>query len=335
MHPSVCPRSPGLFQGARCCGIGTGMNHHDEVDEKLAQWMNGHHGVIGLKESCKLGASYRTARRNLARGEWDSPYTGVFRATSAPQTDLQRLRAACVASGGVVSHATAAWLWGLLRVRATPIEVTIDRRRRATRHKVDFIIHRAGDLDEAAWTTRKGIEVTTRVRTLVDLAATGTDEQLTEAVDTALGQRSVTVTELKAEIQRLSKPGRTGVGRLRKDLENQGFLDAPAPSVLEARARRLTKNLGIQVPEVEAVVDGPGRYRVDIAWRNIKFGVEVDGYMWHYSPKQKRRDELRRQRLREMGWTLLVFDWLQMTEESAWVATEIRTTFDRLTSQAP
>jgi len=62
--------------------------------------------------------------------------------------------------------------------------------------------------------------------------------------------------------------------------------------------------------------------------------VEVDGYTWHYSPKHKRQDEMRRQHLRAAGWTILVFDWLQVTEESARVAKEIRATYDRLVAHA-
>lgn len=309
------------------------MSHREEVDEKLSEWLSGHHAVIAMFEALKLGASHYQVRRKVASGEWVVVYPGVFRVASAPETNLQKLRAACLVSGGVVSHATAAWLWGMLAT-LPPIEVSIDRRTRVTTRKVDFTIHKSRDLDADSRTTRTNIEVTTRLRTLLDLAATGTQAQLTEAVDHVLAHREVKLSKLQAEIRRLAKRGRPGVTRLRRHLQEQGFLDAPAPSVLEARARRLTKGLGIPLPDAEVVAGTGGRYRLDLAWRQIKLAVEVDGYTWHYSPKHKRQDELRRQHLRAAGWTILVFDWLQLTEDSAWVAKEIRRTYDRLVSQA-
>jgi len=309
------------------------VSHRAEVEEKLSEWLSGHHAVIAMFEALKLGASYYLVRRKVASGEWVEVYPGVFRVASAPETNLQKLRAACLVSGGVVSHAAAAWMWGMLAT-LTLVEVSIDRRARVTSRKVDFAIHRARDLDDDSHTTRQGIEVTTRVRTLLDLAATGTNDQLTEAVDHVLAHREVKLSEMRAEIGRLARRGRPGVTRLRNHLQAQGFLNAPAPSVLEARARRLMKNLGIPLPDAEVVAGTGGRYRLDLAWRQIMLAVEVDGYTWHYSPKHKRQDEMRRQHLRAAGWTILVFDWLQVTEESARVAKEIRATYDRLVAHA-
>jgi hypothetical protein len=309
------------------------VTRRQEVEDELSKWLSAHHAVIAVFEAFKLGASYYLIRRKVASGEWVVIYPGVFRAASAPETNLQKLRAACLASGGLISHASAAWMWGMLAILPTVIEVSIGRQAFMT-SKVPFTIHRSRDLDEASRTVLHGIEVTSRLRTLIDLAATGTQAQLSEAVDHVLAHREVKLGDMRAEIDRLAKQGRPGVTRLRQHLQDQGFLDAPSPSVLEARARRITKRLGIPLPEVEVVAGPRGRYRLDFAWRNIMLAVEVDGYTWHYSPRHKRQDEMRRQQLRAAGWTILVFDWLQVSEESAMVTKEIRTTYDRLVSQA-
>lgn len=214
------------------------------------------------------------------------------------------------------------------------IEVTIECERTKTRRPVNFIIHRSRDFDRSQCVVCKGILITPRLRILVDLAATGTDEQLAEALDTALAKQAVTVPDLLAEIRRLARPGRPGIVRLRLYLADRGFADAPPPSVLESHLHRLVTRLSIPYPSVEVVAGEDGQYRLDTAWEDIKFAVEVDGYAYHFSPEQKRKDELRRQRLREQGWTLLVFDWQQLTKQRAWVANEVRTTFLRLAAKA-
>jgi very-short-patch-repair endonuclease len=94
------------------------------------------------------------------------------------------------------------------------------------------------------------------------------------------------------------------------------------------------RRLGIRQPVPEVVAGEVGQYRLDLACQEILFAIEVDGFAWHHSPEQKRRDELRRQRLREAGWTLLVFDWWQLTKQADWVASEICTTYQRLMAEA-
>ena len=295
--------------------------------------MGSHHTVIEMSEVYDLGAGYATVRAKLAQGEWYARYPGVFCSASAPRSAWQALRAACLFCAGVASHTSAAWVWGLLRELPAPVEISVTRGMRRLSQAIDFVVHRSRDLDLADTMTWNGIPVTKPLRTLVDLAATGTPEQLSDTVDTALAKRLVTVAGLEAEIARLARQGRPGVGRLRRHLVDRGYSGAPPPSVLEARARRLVRRLGLPMePEVAAGDDG--RYRLDLAAQDIKLAVEVDGYTWHFSPEHKRRDELRRQRLREAGWTVLVFDWRQLGRQQAWVGREIRSTYLRLVAGA-
>jgi len=256
-------------------------------------------------------------------------FPGVYRLVAAPTTPAQTLRAACLATRGVASHASAAWVWGLLAQPPALPEVTITRGQWDTRDQ-RVVVHRSRDLNMEATSTRNGIPVTKPLRTLVDLAGAALPAQLTEAVDNALAQRLVTPGGLEAEIERLSRPGRGGVGVLKRHLARQGFLAAPPPTVLEAHARRLIRTTGLSSPTPELCVGEDGEYRLDLAWDHILLTVEVDGYAWHFSPEQKRRDETRRQRLRAAGWTVLVYDWHQIVSQSAVVAKEIVATYERL-----
>lgn len=172
--------------------------------------------------------------------------------------------------------------------------------------------------------------ITNPLRTLVDLASVADDGQLTEAVDNALARKLVTTAALLAEIDRLTKRGRRGVGVLRSHLLDRGFVGAPEPSVLEAHVRRLVLATDLAEPAVEQRAGDEGEYRLDIAWNPIRFAVEVDGYAWHFSPAHKERDETRRNRLKQAGWTLLVYSWRQVLREPERVSREISETYRRL-----
>ena len=73
-----------------------------------------------------------------------------------------------------------------------------------------------------------------------------------------------------------------------------------------------------------------GQYRLDLAWVAIKLAVEVDGYVWHFSPEQKERDQIRRNRLLRAGWKVLVYNWRQVLHEPDSVRREIVDTYCQL-----
>lgn len=305
-----------------------------EVEEAVNEWLRGHYSVITEREGRDVGASYDLMRWKVTRGEWDRPCSGVFRSVSAPRTAYQDTRVAYVATRGLVADASATFLWDLLSKPPEKAQIRIPRNMHKPSQSLPFIVRQSNDLDLSTGSTRYGVLVTKPARSLVDLAATGTQEQLVEAVNKALVTRLLSVDAIEAEIARRSTRGRMGAAQLRQLLAEEGYLDAPLPSALEARLRRLVRRLGIRQPVPEVVAGEEGQYRLDLAWQEILFAIEVDGFAWHHSPEQKRRDELRRQRLREAGWTLLVFDWWQLTKQAVWVASEICTTYQRLMAEA-
>jgi len=193
-----------------------------------------------------------------------------------------------------------------------------------------IIVHRSVDLDPTQARSQAGIPVTNPLRTLVDLAGTVAPATLADAVDVAIASHLVTVAGLLAELERLARAGRPGIEALRCHLRSRGFIGAPAPSVLEARLRRLVGRLHLPTPTVELRVGKNGEYRLDLAWPAIRLAVEVDGYIWHFSGAHKQRDDDRRNDLQQQGWTVLVFNWRQVSHDPARVAAQITSTYARL-----
>jgi hypothetical protein len=93
-----------------------------------------------------------------------------------------------------------------------------------------------------------------------------------------------------------------------------GLAAAPRPSVLETLMLRLMIAHALPVPAIEIVARPNGEYRLDFACPLIKLAIEVDGYIWHFTPEQLRRDHRRRNRLIAEGWQTLVFTWMDVTQ---------------------
>jgi hypothetical protein len=217
----------------------------------------------------------------------------------------------------LASHHSAAWLWNLLPAPHRH-SVTLPRNTHGGIRGVE--VHRLTG-PPAQVSFRGPFPCTNPLRTLVDLAGVAPADQLDEAVDRAMAQQLVTVEALEAEIDRLSRRGRKGVGKLRRALERRGLVGAPNPSVLESRVLRLLAQGGITPIRVEVKIGDDGRYRIDT---ELVEGVimEVDGHRHHSTPEQKFYDEQRRNELRLSGAILLVYDWLAVTKDGRRVLAE-------------
>lgn len=107
-----------------------------------------------------------------------------------------RLRDESLAKEAVVSHSTAADLWGIGDLWPDGYHFTVQKRRRSRQPEVHF--HRA-DLEDGAWEIHKGtgLPITTVARTIADLADAGHEvEHLTSLVSDAGNKNLVTRTEL-------------------------------------------------------------------------------------------------------------------------------------------
>ncbi len=294
-------------------------------EERLNSWLSTHDGLIVRSEASGLGMSRDEIYGRLERLEWERVQRNIYRHAASPRTPLQMLAAAVTAGGerAVASHASAAWLWGLIpRPPALPeISVPTGWAPKLTHVKV----HRSSDLDPRRTIIREGIPTTDPLRTLADLGASPFIElkALSEAIDRGAATKLITLRGLAEEADRLSRRGRRGIGALRRVLTERHIIGAPNPSELEKRAFRLFKRWRLPAPVCELVVGPEGEYRLDFAYPERQLAIEVDGYAYHFSPEQLQRDHARRNRLQAKGWRVLVYTWVDVTHEGGRVAREI------------
>ncbi len=306
-----------------------GVKPRDELDrmvmERLRRRFRTQYGVLSTEQAYADGASAVQIRAQLAAGEWQRLHRGIYRHAAAPAGPEQATLSACLAAGpqAVASHQSAAWLWGLIPHPPDLPTITVP----APAHpQVEGIrLYRSSDLDLIRVLERRRIPCTDPLRTLVDLACQTDGVSLDDAIDRALASQLVTVPGVVAELGRLAKRGRPGVRALRGALRRRGLVGAPHPSVLESRTARAFRAFGVYLPEPEFTAGPDGEYRLDYAVPDARIALEVDGYVWHFSPEHKRRDEARRRRLVLDGWRPLIYTWVDVVRQPAVMVREYLT----------
>jgi very-short-patch-repair endonuclease len=292
-------------------------------DERLAALATEQHGVVHLQQARGCGLTQQGVSRRLRARRLLEVHPCVFRVAGAPDTHLAALQAAALAVGpdGVVSHRSAAWLWGLLSHEDTVVEVTVSRSRGPSLHGV--AVHRSRDLVAGHSTVRSGIPVTNPLRTLVDLGAVCSRWTVEDALDRGLSDRRFTVAAVEWMLHEVARPGRRGCGVLRTVLDERALGAAPPDGLLEPRMARLLRSHGLP----EAVFQHPvpeARARLDFAYPEQRLAIEVDGYEVHGTRRAMDADHERHNRLVGAGWTVLRYTWHQVVREPAKVADSVR-----------
>lgn len=289
-----------------------------DVVSSLIRFAERRHGVITRDQALGLGATDKTLGRLVRRGLLSRPHAGVYLLAGVQASPLSRVRAGLAAVGGVAaaSHRSAAWLIGLTDTHPDRVDVTVADG--VNRQIAGVRVHRSGRPPPAR--TFQGVRCTDVPRTLVDLAAVASADQLGLAVDRALSAGRTRVQDLTRELRVGPRPG---VARLRDCLFQRGDFCVPEASVLESQMARLLVRYGLPAPRPEVHAGRDGRYRIDYAWPESRLAVELNGYAWHHSPAQMGRDLARQRDLVLQGWRVLAYSWWDVIYDGARVAAEI------------
>ncbi len=213
----------------------------------------------------------------------------------------------------VLSHRSAAALWGLLDRRAAPVEVTVPVRLRS-RPGVRAHVTRA--LPPRDRTRNAGIPVTTVARTLLDLAEGVSDKTLRRAVSEAHVQRRIGEDHLHKQCAYAH--GRLG-GRRLAALLGPGL--APTRSELEDRLLEVLLTHGLPRPAVNTRIEG---LEVDFLYADERLVIEADGRRYHGHRLARESDAARQATLEAAGHRVLRVDWTSVTERAERTASRVR-----------
>jgi very-short-patch-repair endonuclease len=279
----------------------------------LDDYLRDHDGVITLAQANLAGLSQDAVDGRVRAGRWIRCARGVYFVDDRPFTDAARVRVGVWSYGpnAVASGLAAAWWHGVTRYAPEIVEVTAPRASRPQVRPNTKLRRR--DLWPTDIVERRGLRVTSLPLTIVEAAARrGGGAKL---MDSAL-QRHVELKDL-----------------WRVHLRNKGRHGSPAARILlqvaADGARSAAERLLVKLLK-DARITGwkanyrLGRYVVDVAFPKHKIAIETDGWAFHHDHDDFQKDRVKQNEIALMGWQVLRFTWLDLTEYPQRVLAEIR-----------
>jgi hypothetical protein len=212
----------------------------------------------------------------------------------------------CGGAGAVLSHMSAAALWGLLPDRQRDIHITVPGSSFPRRRGI--VVHRRGGLAGEVTTLRHDIPVTSPISTIVDLATCLDLGALETVVNEADVRGLASVADLREAIAAMGqRPGTAGLRRL---IDRRTF--RLTRSQLERRFIPIALRAGLPMPLTRVYVNG---VEVDFWFPDLGLVVETDGGRFHRTPSQQTKDRRRDQLHTAAGLTALRFTHEQISFE--------------------
>lgn len=256
----------------------------------LADLAHRQHGVVSVGQLHVLGYSKSSLEKAAAGGRLHHIDRSVYAVGHTNLSSYGQCLAAVLACGpgAVLSHYSAAWLWGLARWSPRPFHVTgpVARRPRLPVH-----IHRARRLEDADWRLIEEIPVTAVPRLLLDLAACLKPKSLDRLVERTEEKGFFDLRQVEDLLARTV--GHHGHGRLRRAIA----LYKPTSftrSGLEKRFLELCLEAGLPQPRMNYVEEG---FELDAYWPEFRFAVELDVFETHGTRAAFERDRKRQEDL--------------------------------------
>jgi hypothetical protein len=229
----------------------------------------------------------------------------VYAVAGNPLTTKGKYLAAVMAcgTGARLSHRAAADLWGI-RPALCRSEVSVP----AVAREVSGIrIHRTRILDPRDFTVLDGIPVTSIARTLLDLAAILRPPDLETTIDRAERQGLFDLNAVVDVIER--GRGKRGTQALRRIL--QTYESSTQKSELERAFKHLLEPAtDIPAPSFNALIEGEaGTHEIDALWEDHKLAVQLDGFEFHRTRRDREKDALSDGDLELAGYRVMRLTW--------------------------
>jgi hypothetical protein len=231
-------------------------------------------------------------------GDLVKVWAGVY--GSGELDDLMRLRGLDLRAGTPVALclATAARAYGFDTEDVVDLHV-LNPLRGQLRCADRLFVHRR---DGAPLAMVEGRPATAPAWTAVEVARGLRRPRALATLDAAL--RSATCDRRSLVRAAAAQAGRRGIVAVRDLIP---LADGAAESPMESEARLVFIDGGLPSPVLQyEIVDRSRRvWRLDFAWPDRRLAVEYDGFDFHSSPAELRRDRQKRAALIELGWNVI------------------------------
>jgi very-short-patch-repair endonuclease len=282
------------------------------------------HGVVAQRQLVALGLSQREIERRLESWRLRLVHREVYAVGHLKLNQQGRWLAAVLTYGeaALLSHRSAAALWGLGKPWAPAIDVTAPAGRQGIRRRERIWIHR-GRLRSEDRAVRAGIPVTTVSRTLFDLAEFVSFKRLESAWEEAdrlnlLQLRAVEGVCERGYGRRSLKPIRRLLAEARAATITRSPLEDDFAAFCRARS--------LPMPVFNTTVLG---YEVDALWPKQCLAAELDSWSFHSHRAAFERDRIRDAALQVAGYRTIRITHRRLNNEALTLASELRTLLGR------
>jgi very-short-patch-repair endonuclease len=292
-------------------------------DLEIASLAQGQHGVLSRRQLIRLGLGKDAVQHRLASGRLHPVHAGVYSIGPAQLLSLSGLWMAAVLASGpevLLSHQTAAALWGLRSYSGGVIHVTVPHKSTSTKR----IRRHFSVVPEDERAVHEGIPCTSVHRTIFDLAASVDGDAIVAMVKEA---------EYLNHWDRLSLPdflehypGKRGSRRVRAALNRlEEEPSGRTRSKLEKRFAPFLRRHHLPLPRFnDWILLGPKRFQVDCHWPDLRQIVELDGWQGHSSRSAFQDDRARDRALHAARFSVVHLTWNQLDVEPEEVASDLR-----------
>jgi very-short-patch-repair endonuclease/predicted transcriptional regulator of viral defense system len=299
-----------------------GFSRTRKEGAEIAEVARRQYGVVARSQLLDLGLGEDAIQHRLSTKRLHRLHPGVYAVGHRLLPREGRWIAAVLASGpeAVLSHWSAAALWGIRPNSRERIDVTVSHRSRSS----PLIRRHISSVPDDERTVEGGISVTTVARTIFDLAADESADDIQNLLREAEHLELRDRLSLWDLIERY--PGRRGVRKARLALKR--LKDEPAGrkrSPLEERFSRFLRRHRLPQPRFnDWITLGDSRYQVDCHWPGTGQIVELDGWKGHRTRTAFREDRTRDRKLKVAGYSVTRLTWNQLDDEPGAVAADLR-----------
>ena len=290
-----------------------------ERERELARLADRQHGVVARGQLLALGFGDEAIKLRLDAMRLHALHREVFAVGHTRLSEAGRRWAAVLAYGdtALLSHRSAAALWGLARQRSPLIDVTAAMGRQGIRRRESIFIHR-GRIHPEDQALRAGIPVTTVARTLFDMAEFVSLNHLESAWEEA---DRLKLLELRA-VERVCERGR---GRRALKPIRRLLAEAQASTItrspLEDDFAAFCRERDLPPPSFNTTVLG---FEIDALWPRQRLAVELDSWEFHHHRAAFERDRARDTALQVAGYRTIRITHRRLHHEASVLAKDLR-----------
>ena len=274
-------------------------------------------GVFTRRQARAAGCSAKREARLVARGDWLPVVGTAYVRAGTPVGPLARAWAGQLLTQGVVSHRSAALLWGLPVMDDGRVHVTVPTDQRV---RIEGLVpYRRAPVDDGDLWVIDGVPVTARVRTLLDCLGTFPERQAQRLLDRALLRRWIEPELFAARVRMAT--GLRGTPQLLRLLREAA---SGSRSEAERRLRGILRRARIRGWQAGVRLAELG-LEVDVLFAAAWLVLELDGKAYHVDDEAFQGDRTRQNRLVAAGYTVLRFTWADVTQRPGYVVAMVRT----------